>query len=92
MAETLLTRQIDADGNNYNSYANRSFVMARQREWDHALDDAVKVRDARKSCSPRVELTFTAIVHQHSTLLDGVYFQRHCPLWKDGLWGSDRGI
>ena len=44
LAEKLLTQQIDSDGNNYNSYANRSFVMSRKLEWDHALHDAVKVR------------------------------------------------
>ncbi|KAG0693950.1 hypothetical protein DFH29DRAFT_367861 [Suillus ampliporus] len=41
-AEQLLTQGIDADSNNYNSYANRSLVMARKHDWDHALDDAVK--------------------------------------------------
>lgn len=44
MAEERLTRRINADGNNHNSYANRSFVVARKGDWDHALDDAVKVR------------------------------------------------
>jgi len=43
-AEKLLTRQIDADGNDYNSYANRSFVMSRKLEWGHARYDAVRVR------------------------------------------------
>ncbi|OAX32038.1 WD40 repeat-like protein, partial [Rhizopogon vinicolor AM-OR11-026] len=41
-AEEMLTQQIDADGNDYNSYANRSFVMSRKLEWDHALHDAVR--------------------------------------------------
>ncbi|KAG0703056.1 hypothetical protein DFH29DRAFT_998842 [Suillus ampliporus] len=41
-AEELLTREIDADANNYSSYANRSFVMARKHDWDHALHDAIK--------------------------------------------------
>ncbi|OAX35388.1 hypothetical protein K503DRAFT_773522, partial [Rhizopogon vinicolor AM-OR11-026] len=41
-AEKLLTQRIDADGNDYNSYANRSFVMSRKLEWDHALHDAVR--------------------------------------------------
>ena len=43
-AEELLTQEIDADANNCSSYANRSFVMARKPDWDHALRDAVKVR------------------------------------------------
>jgi WD40 repeat protein len=43
-AEELLTHEIDADGDNYRSYANRSVVMARKLDWDHALDDATKVR------------------------------------------------
>jgi len=61
MAETLLTQQISADGNNYNSYANRSFIMARQHEWDHALEDAVRVRDIGQSNHVRLQdrLTFT---------------------------------
>ncbi|KAG2346847.1 hypothetical protein BDR05DRAFT_959029, partial [Suillus weaverae] len=33
---------IDADVNNYISYANRAFVMARKLDWDHALQDAIK--------------------------------------------------
>lgn len=43
-AEELLTREIDAVVNNYKSYANRSFVMARKHSWDQALHDASKVR------------------------------------------------
>jgi len=42
-AEELLTQEIDADGDNYSSYANRSIVMARKLDWDHALLDANKV-------------------------------------------------
>jgi hypothetical protein len=45
-AEELLTQEIDANDNDYNSYANRSVVMARKLDWDHALDDATKVRCA----------------------------------------------
>jgi hypothetical protein len=44
MAEDTLTQEIGNDADNYNSYANRSFVMARQSDWDWALDDAIKVR------------------------------------------------
>ncbi|KAG1740865.1 uncharacterized protein EDB91DRAFT_342521 [Suillus paluster] len=40
IAEELFTQEINADANNYISYANRSFVMARKHDWDHALDDA----------------------------------------------------
>jgi hypothetical protein len=43
-AEELLTREIDTDANNYNLYANRSFVMARKHDWGRALHDASKVR------------------------------------------------
>jgi hypothetical protein len=43
-AEELLTQEIDADVNNYVSYANRAFVMARKLNWDHALQDANKAR------------------------------------------------
>jgi len=42
-AEDLLTQEIDANGDNYRSYANRSVVMARNLGWDHALRDANKV-------------------------------------------------
>jgi hypothetical protein len=43
-AEDLLTQEIDSDADNYNSYANRSFVMAQKLDWDSALHDALKVR------------------------------------------------
>jgi len=42
-AEDLLTQEIDANGDNYRSYANRSIVMSRKLDWDHALHDANKV-------------------------------------------------
>ncbi|OAX39463.1 WD40 repeat-like protein [Rhizopogon vinicolor AM-OR11-026] len=41
-AEELLTQEIDANADNYRSYANRSVVMARKLDWDYALDDATK--------------------------------------------------
>ncbi|KAG0699367.1 hypothetical protein DFH29DRAFT_1081318 [Suillus ampliporus] len=41
-AEEIFTREINADASNFNSYANRSLVMARKDDWDHALDDAIK--------------------------------------------------
>jgi len=44
MAEDTLTQEINNDADNYNSYANRSFVMARKFDWDRALHDALKVR------------------------------------------------
>jgi hypothetical protein len=43
-AEELLTQEIDAKGDRFRPYANRSVVMARKLDWDHALDDATKVR------------------------------------------------
>jgi len=43
IAEDLLTQEIDANVDNYRSYANRSIVMARKLDWDHALHDANKV-------------------------------------------------
>jgi hypothetical protein len=45
-AEELFTREIGIDCNSYiyESYANRSLVMARKHDWDHALEDAIKVR------------------------------------------------
>ncbi|OAX37567.1 WD40 repeat-like protein [Rhizopogon vinicolor AM-OR11-026] len=44
LAEDVLTQEIGDDADNYNSYANRSFVMARKSDWDRALHDALKVR------------------------------------------------
>ncbi|KAG2072881.1 WD40 repeat-like protein [Suillus decipiens] len=41
-ADRLFTEGINTDSNDYNSYANRSFVLAREADWDHALDDALK--------------------------------------------------
>ncbi|KAG2150427.1 WD40-repeat-containing domain protein [Suillus clintonianus] len=41
-AEFLLTQEIDANGANCDSYANRSIVRARNSEWDNALQDAIK--------------------------------------------------
>ncbi|KAG2743684.1 hypothetical protein P692DRAFT_20838379 [Suillus brevipes Sb2] len=41
-AEELLTQKIHTDANDHTSYAHRSFVMARQHKWDHALEDAIK--------------------------------------------------
>ncbi|KIK47413.1 hypothetical protein CY34DRAFT_799363 [Suillus luteus UH-Slu-Lm8-n1] len=43
-AEELFTREIDTDGNSYiyESYANRSLVVARKHDWDHALEDSIK--------------------------------------------------
>jgi len=43
-AEELLTQEIAAKGDRFRPYANRSVVMARKLDWDHALDDATKVR------------------------------------------------
>ncbi|KAG1793190.1 uncharacterized protein HD556DRAFT_1527681 [Suillus plorans] len=40
-AEELLTQDINTNPNNHNSYAYRSFVMARKHDWDHALRDAI---------------------------------------------------
>jgi hypothetical protein len=42
-AEHLFTQDIHTDANNYTLYAHRSFVMARKHDWDHALEDAIKV-------------------------------------------------
>jgi len=43
IAEDILTQEIDANGDNYRSYANRSIVMARKLDWEQALHDANKV-------------------------------------------------
>jgi hypothetical protein len=43
-AEKVLNLDIDTDENDHAAYANRAFVMARQRNWDQALQDAFQVR------------------------------------------------
>jgi Flp pilus assembly protein TadD len=42
-AEELLTQDIHTNANDHTSYAHLSFVMARKHDWDHALQDAIKV-------------------------------------------------
>jgi hypothetical protein len=42
-AEKVLNQEIDADANNYISYANRALIMARKSDWDRALLDSIKV-------------------------------------------------
>ncbi|KAG1793297.1 uncharacterized protein HD556DRAFT_1443722 [Suillus plorans] len=41
-ADRLLTQAIGIDSNDYTSYANRSFVKARNSDWDHVLEDVLK--------------------------------------------------
>ncbi|KAG2083436.1 heterokaryon incompatibility protein-domain-containing protein [Suillus cothurnatus] len=49
-AEELLKQEIQASGvNNHQSYANRSFVRARKRDWDRALQDALESISLRPS-------------------------------------------
>src|SRR6267154_432898 len=71
-AEELLTQEIDADGDNYNSYANRSFVMARKLHWDRALHDAIKVRYTDPSCPILADFD-GVIVCQHSAFIDRLH-------------------
>ena len=42
-AEELLTQDIHTNANDHTSYAHRSFIRARKHDWDHALEDAIKV-------------------------------------------------
>jgi hypothetical protein len=56
-AEQLLTQDINTDVNNHTSYAHRSFVMARKHDWNHALQDAIKVRYTYRSWPPYDRLT-----------------------------------
>jgi hypothetical protein len=58
MAEDLLTQEINNDADSYNSYANRSFLMARKLNWDRALYNALQVRYNDPPCSHRDRLTF----------------------------------
>ncbi|KAG1747253.1 uncharacterized protein EDB91DRAFT_1345292 [Suillus paluster] len=41
-AEEVFTQEINADECDYTSFANRSFIMARKHDYDHALEDATK--------------------------------------------------
>jgi tetratricopeptide (TPR) repeat protein len=43
-AEEVLTQEMNANGYNYDLYANRSVARARNSEWDKALQDAEEVR------------------------------------------------
>ncbi|KAG2095304.1 RNA dependent RNA polymerase-domain-containing protein [Suillus discolor] len=43
IAEELLTQEIHTNANDFISYANRSFVMARKHKLDSSLEDAIKV-------------------------------------------------
>jgi hypothetical protein len=55
-AEDLLTQDINANDNHI-SYAHRSFVRTRRYNWDHALQDAIKVRYTDPSWAPYERLT-----------------------------------
>ncbi|KIK37516.1 hypothetical protein CY34DRAFT_810271 [Suillus luteus UH-Slu-Lm8-n1] len=48
-AEELLTQEIYTDPNDHTLYAHRSFVVARQHNWEHALEDAIKSISIRPS-------------------------------------------
>jgi Flp pilus assembly protein TadD len=48
-AEHLLAQNIHTNANDYTLYAHRSFVVAQQHNWDHALQDAVKVSNMDSS-------------------------------------------
>lgn len=50
-AEQLLTQEINAHPNKHTPYANRSFVMSRQLNWESAL------RDANQSITIKPSLT-----------------------------------
>ncbi|KAG2052487.1 WD40 repeat-like protein [Suillus hirtellus] len=49
IAEDLLTQEIHTKADDFTSYANRSVVMARQHNLDHALEDAIKSVNIRPS-------------------------------------------
>ena len=66
-AQELLTEEVDADG-----YANRSVVRARNFEWDHALQDAIKVRHIPYYGPVRFTLLGDSIVHCNPTLVNGL--------------------
>jgi hypothetical protein len=59
--------------------------MARKRDWDHALDDAIKVSytDHCASWPSYKMLTFICdTVHQHSALIDRLHLQGYRPIRK----------
>ncbi|KAG2124485.1 WD40-repeat-containing domain protein [Suillus cothurnatus] len=84
-AENLLTQDIDADSNNYSSYATRSIVLAQVSEWDKALQDSVKVRFSASYGA--IHVLFGDIVHCHPTLFIGLYLQGHRPLRQPAVLG-----
>jgi WD40 repeat protein len=88
-ADELITQDIHADAHNYTSYAHRSFVMARKHDWDHAIEDAIKVSCTDPSWPWYDRLTFIDdTVYQHSPLVDWLHLQRHRPLWKRSYPGG----
>jgi hypothetical protein len=92
IATKLLTQDIDADSNDYDSYANRSFVMARKADWDRALDDAQKVTVPPRSSSYIQANLYGDIEHQHSAIFDGLYLLGHRPLWKTTVQRCDESV
>jgi len=54
-AEETINTMNQINAHNYNSYANRSLVMARKGDWDNALDDALRVRYSDR------HITFTLV-------------------------------
>ncbi|KAG2142871.1 uncharacterized protein EDB93DRAFT_1252134 [Suillus bovinus] len=61
-AEALLTQDIDTNPNNHISYAHRSFVLARKRNWYLALRDAIKVRFTDPSFPPYIQPSLTGYI------------------------------
>ncbi|KAG1887514.1 WD40-repeat-containing domain protein [Suillus fuscotomentosus] len=49
IAEELLTQDVHTNVDDFILYANRSFVMARKHDWDHALDDGIESVNIRPS-------------------------------------------
>ncbi|KAG1896010.1 WD40-repeat-containing domain protein [Suillus fuscotomentosus] len=49
IAEELLTQEIYTNADDFTSYANRSFIMARKHNLDNALEDAIKSIDIKPS-------------------------------------------
>jgi hypothetical protein len=92
IATRLLTQCIRADGNDHNSHANRSFVEARNSNWDCALDDSLKVIHRSVVIFLTQTNLYGDIEHQYSAILDGLYLQGHRPLWKTTVPGRDESI
>jgi tetratricopeptide (TPR) repeat protein len=64
-AEKVLNLDIDTDENDHAAYANRAFVMARKRNWDQALQDAIQSISIRPSLTGHISKAIALCGRKH---------------------------